>query len=208
MSGALLVAVSQRVDVLPERGECRDALDQRLAGFVAAAGGIPVPVPNGLGPGALVRWMEALRPVAILLSGGNDLGQRLERDRTEELLLASAKRSSLPVLGICRGMQMLGVWAGGSLLPVAGHVRTRHRLRTGDASGPWPEEVNSFHNHALAGCPAGFRAAAWAEDGVVEAMVHDELPWEGWMWHPEREPATDRADVIRLERLLARGGRA
>lgn len=208
MSAALKIAVSQRVDVWADRGERRDALDQRLCRWAMAAGCMPMPVPNALAgnrneEGAeLQSWLLAVKPDAVLLSGGNDIGEVPERDNTERILLDYARDRVLPALGVCRGMQMMAVWAGGNLVPVTGHVRTRHRLQTGAGSGKWPDEVNSFHGFALAGCPRGFAVAARAEDGVIEAIRHEALPWEGWMWHPEREPQFRSTDVMRFRALL------
>lgn len=208
MSKMTKVAVSQRVDLWSDRGERRDALDQRLCQWLVAIGCLPIPVPNRLdstdataSPG-LQNWLLAVAPDAILLSGGNDIGEMVERDFTERNLLTYAKDRPLPVLGICRGMQMMAIWAGGCLMPVNGHVRTRHQLEASDSTGEWPAEVNSFHNFALAGCPPGFVATAHAEDGTIEAMRHDTLPWEGWMWHPERESSFNPIDAMRFRTLL------
>ena len=202
MSSVLKVAVSQRVDAYPDRGERRDALDQRLCQWLVEVGCIPVPVPNTLSAGEWQSWLHAVKPDAVLLSGGNDIGEAPERDNTERSLLAYARDRALPVLGICRGMQMMTVWAGGNLEPVSGHVRTRHRLQATANTGEWPDEVNSFHNFSLAECPGGFVVTARAEDGAIEAMRHATLPWEGWMWHPEREPQFNPTDVVRLRALL------
>lgn len=191
-----VIAVSQRVDVLPERGESRDALDQRLIDFLRAAGYLPLPVPNGL-EGDLEGWLSAVSPQAIVLSGGNDIGQCTARDRTESRLLDHARAHGLPVLGICRGMQMIAHWSGGVLKPVTGHVRTRHQL-----SGQIVAEVNSYHGLALAGCPHGFEVQARSEDGEIEAIRHLSLPWAGWMWHPERESVFAAHDVERLKQLF------
>lgn len=264
MSAILKVAVSQRVDVWADRGERRDALDQRLCRWLMAAGCIPMPVPNALNQGyplgvlspptgrgrarewvecddsipfyshpslppargrgqfcanelsglnshsvaergencsGLQNWLLAVKPDAVLLSGGNDIGEVSERDNTERRLLDYARDSALPALGICRGMQMMAVWAGGSLSPVSGHVRTRHRLQAANP-GEWPDEVNSFHNFALADCPLGFVVAARVKDGTIEAIRHETLPWEGWMWHPEREPQFNPTDLMRFRTLL------
>ena len=192
-----VVAISQRVDVFPERGESRDALDQRLVAFLLAAGCLPVPVPNGMCRRALEDWLGAVAPRAILLSGGNDIGQCTTRDLTEGRLLEHARSASLPVLGICRGMQMIAHWSGGALKPVTGHVRVRHPL-----SGQINVQVNSYHRLTLADCPDGFEVLARSEDGEIEAIRHASLSWEGWMWHPEREDVFALHDLQRLKSLF------
>lgn len=192
------VAVSQRVDDHPQRRETRDALDQRLTRWLHMAGYMPYPVPNVLREsGGLVEWLNGLQPDGIVLSGGNDLGQVGLRDRTEEALLDYARQHHLPLLGICRGMQMMGVWAQAGLKPVQGHVASRHVL-SGEVTG----NVNSYHNYSLADCPEGFRVLARSEDGQIEAVQHLTLPWEGWMWHPEREDAFVAQDFQRLRSLF------
>lgn len=191
-----MVAVSQRVDTFPERNETRDALDQRLIAFLAIDGHVLVPVPNALG-GAIREWLAVVHPAAVVLSGGNDIGQCAKRDDTELAMLVYAQEHRLPVLGICRGMQMLAHWSGTGLHPVQGHVRTRHYL-AGEIVG----EVNSYHGVSIANCPEGYEVLARSEDGEIEAIRHQSLPWEGWMWHPEREENFAARDLQRIKALL------
>lgn len=201
-----VVAVSQRVDTFAERNETRDALDQRLITLLLVAGFVPVPVPNGLCKDLpdgrsdlemLDAWLAAVKPQAFVLSGGNDIGQFRERDLTEERLLDHASHYERPLLGICRGMQMMAHRVGVDLCSVQGHVRTRHRLN-GEITG----EVNSYHGFSLVNCPVGFEVVARSEDGEIEAIRHQSLPWEGWMWHPEREENFVSRDLRRIKALF------
>jgi putative glutamine amidotransferase len=202
-----VVCVSQRIDHYPDRYETRDELDQRLITWLLLAGLLPVPLPNGLcrplpdgqcDHEALDAFLASLRPGAFVLSGGNDIGQYIIRDLTESRLLNYAKKHHKPVLGICRGMQMIAHWAGTSLQPVRGHLKTRHYL-----SGVISCEVNSYHAFSLTACPEDFDVLAQSEDGEIEAIRHRSLPWEGWMWHPEREAQFSTSDIRRLKALFA-----
>lgn len=199
MTGRPLIAVTQRVDDYPDRPERRDALDQALIRWLAAAGFTGMPVSNAWSSDELTAWLGALNPAGVVLSGGNDIGTCADRDTIEHELIDWAMAAGRPVLGICRGMQMLAVAAGEPLKSVTGHVRTRHQL--GVPFG----EVNSFHDSTLAGLPDGYDLLARSEDGEVEAMRHRTHPIEGWMWHPEREVPFDpvHLDLARRHFLQA-----
>lgn len=201
-SGRTRVAVSQRVDYAQVHEEFRDSLDQRLISWIQAVGALPVPVPNRLGPEAGIEdWFASVSPDAIVLSGGNDIGENSDRDETEGALIELAKNSGFPLLGICRGMQMMAHVGGTSLESSPGHAGKRHTLRSLSKT-VFPEEVNSFHNWRLTSCPTGYSVVAEAADGSIEAIRHRKLPWEGWMWHPEREKPFNRTDIERARELL------
>lgn len=196
------LAVSQRVDYLPGRQEFRDSLDQRLIGWLQVVGALPIPVPNRFPrEQGIEAWLAAINPHAIVLSGGNSIGENFDRDTTEAALIDYASASSLPLLGICRGMQMMAHYEGTGLESSPGHAATRHALRPLNEAA-FPEEVNSYHNWRLASCPRGYAVTAEAEDGGIEAIRHRDLPWEGWMWHPEREEPFIQNDIVRARDLL------
>lgn len=192
------ILVSQRADSIEGRNERRDSVDQRLTEFVVAVGGMPIPVPNLLfDTGLLNEWLNLVEPDAILLSGGNDIGTCPDRDQTELALLDYAECRKLPVLGICRGMQLMAHRMGVSLKQIDHHVAVRHAV-----NGEISLEVNSFHNLALEKCPDDFKVLAIAEGGEIEAIAHKSLNWQGWMWHPERETPFAASDIERFRSLL------
>ncbi|MBY0429703.1 MAG: gamma-glutamyl-gamma-aminobutyrate hydrolase family protein [Rhodospirillales bacterium] len=189
-----LVAVSQRVEIVPNYGERRDALDQRWPAFLAECGLLAVPVPNH--PAAPAALFAALPLAGVLLTGGNDLaaygGDAPERDETESRLLDEAERRGLPALGVCRGMQMILHRAGAILHPVSGHVTTGHPIRRDGA----PAIVNSYHCWGATRAVPDLAVVATAEDGVIEAVRHRRRPVFGMMWHPERDPDGHDRDFI------------
>jgi len=192
-----------RVDVIESYGEIRDALDENLYRWLTKAGCLPVPVPNTLiEDDTLESWFETIKPEAVVLSGGNNIGDFQNRDETERSLLESSREKKIPLLGICRGMQMMAVWAGEKLQTVEGHVRTRHKLISETDRFSMPESVNSYHDFGVMTVPAQFEVIARNEDGVIEAMRHNKLPMEGWMWHPEREKEFSEDDFANFQRLI------
>jgi putative glutamine amidotransferase len=189
-----------------------DLLPATYAAVVEAAGAAPVLLPTQSGGAAeLVARLDGL-----IISGGPDVDParygakphprtgpwQSDREAWEIGLLDAAEAAGLPTLGICHGMQLLAVRAGGTLeqhLPdVVGH---EEHSPGGDSFG-WMAitteqgslvrrlvgnhlQVNCHHHQAVTAHP-GFRATARAADGTVEAIEDPEREfWMGVQWHPE-----------------------
>jgi len=195
------VGITQRQVSVEGRDERRDALDVRLSALLWSEGLCPVPLANAIDD--VAGYIDALSLDALVLSGGDDLGVTPERDAFESGCLAVARALAMPVLGICRGLQVINVTCGGTLTSVAGHVAVRHQVTGAFVGGS--REVNSFHAHGVTseGLAPELEALAHAPDGSVEALRHRELPWWAIMWHPERDEPTDSSDRAMLRSVLA-----
>jgi gamma-glutamyl-gamma-aminobutyrate hydrolase PuuD len=211
------VAVTQRVVRDAAYGEIRDALCHDWYKFFSALDvDAVVPVPNiedGIG-----AWIEAIKPDLIVFSGGNDVeyGQAVHipeqinvlRDRTEIKLLDTAISKGIPVLGVCRGMQLMYAYYGGILQKREEHAGTVHPIRYKDhPEGTWNNrEVNSFHHYCIGDrLPEQLIPICYdTNDGSVEAFVHWEYPLLGVMWHPERNQPFEEID-LRWIRQLSKG---
>jgi gamma-glutamyl-gamma-aminobutyrate hydrolase PuuD len=196
-----LVALSQRVDVYPERGERRDALDSRWMDVLSRCGLIGVALPNH--PQQVAALLDQLSPTGICLTGGNDIvaygGDAPERDAAEALMIDWAERNGKPVLAVCRGLQLLMHRNGIPLEKMADHVAVLHPVQTSDGTA-YP--VNSYHNWGFRKVPGDYEILATATDGSVEAVRSRNGRILGIMWHPERNQPYDTADIASIKELF------
>lgn len=192
------VAITQRVAVAHDYAEKRDCLDQQWYSLLETAGVLPVPVPNRVSTPP--DFFRSLSLRGLVLTGGNDLGEEPDRDRCERECLNYCCENHLPVLGICRGLQLINSFFGGSLTTVEGHVAIRHGLRPLEEG--LPNEVNSFHGFRVDRLGSGLRVIAEDPQGRTEALRHNSLPIWGIMWHPEREKPFSQTDIDLIRRVF------
>lgn len=196
-----LVVLSQRVDVYPERGERRDALDSRWMNVLSHCGLAGIALPNHPLQAAIL--LDRLSPAGICLTGGNDIvaygGDAPERDATEALMIDWAQRNGKPILAVCRGLQLLMHRNGIPLEKVADHVAVRHPVQTNDGV---VHPVNSYHNWGFRQVPKNYEILATAPDGSIEAVRSHNHRILGIMWHPERNEPCDSADIESIKELF------
>jgi putative glutamine amidotransferase len=196
-----LVAVSQRVAEVAGYNERRDALDQRWYQLLSQAGLTPLLIPNH--PDLALELVTRLKPQGLLLTGGNSLvscgGDAPERDKTEKALLSGyALSEQVPVLGVCRGMQLMLEYFEQSLVEVQGHVCKRQSILFDELA----IDVNSYQTWGCYDVPPDFKVRGRSSDGVVKAMSHERLPLHGVMWHPERLEPFRKQDLEIIKEIF------
>lgn len=209
-----LIAISATAD------DSKIRLSLNYARSLEGAGLIPLVVPPLTAPACVGAILDAVG--GLLLTGGEDVDPARygaaphaklgainpSRDATELALLAAARERHRPVLAICRGIQLLNVACGGTLVqdlpsarpssidhdPSKEHTASRtHGVsitagsRLAAATGTTAMDVNSYHHQAVDRAGAGLRVTALAPDGVIEGLEVDDPSW--WVvavqWHPE-----------------------
>ena len=188
------LAISQRLDYAIGRPELREALDIKLASFFWEIGFLPIPLCCSVTERE--TYLKELSPDAIVLSGGNNIDEFIERDQLEIDVINFSIQNKVPLLGICRGMQMINHYFGGRLRHVQNHTSTSHEI-TGEIVSNHVKSVNSFHDFGMLREDLGKNIVALASsrDGVVEAIRHQVHPLLGIMWHPERNSLSDPMDA-------------
>lgn len=199
------------------KGKRLQYLEEEMILAVGVAGGLPLILPDLRSEVLSAELLEGMD--GLLLTGGSDLspesygeaprdpsweGDR-RRDLYELALVHAARERGLPILGICRGCQLLNVAFGGTLWqdistecegallhrdPVS-YDQKSHALevdpdsRLAEMLGAGPHEVNSVHHQGLKQLGAGLRVLARAPDGIVEAIEATSGYALGIQWHPE-----------------------
>ncbi|WAA65423.1 gamma-glutamyl-gamma-aminobutyrate hydrolase family protein [Microbacterium oxydans] len=189
-----------------------EAYLSEYATSVLGAGGLPVHLPMDAAPAELVERLDG-----VVIVGGDDVDPRRygqapgpftalvdpQRDEFESGLIQAAIDGGVPLLGVCRGAQLLNVVRGGTLHQHLAHgegeshgsyayprAHRVHEVRIAPGSVTHAlygetTRVNSFHHQAVDVPGRGIVVTGWAPDGVVEAIELEGLPVVGVQWHPE-----------------------
>jgi putative glutamine amidotransferase len=213
-------------------GAERTGLNSAYVRSVSAAGGVPVIVSPLIGSAYAARALDGVD--GLVLTGGEDMDPawyhadrspllnppNRERDIFELAIFAAARQRELPILGICRGIQVINVAMGGTLYqdlpserpgpvdhnPAGTRTDRSHGIRlapeslAAEALGVTSMRVNSFHHQAIRELAPGLVATGWSDDELIEAVEGGE--GQLWMlavqWHPEEM----HAEVAAPERGL------
>lgn len=210
----------------------RFSLPQEYVDSVRRAGGVPLLLPPG--ETRPERWLESID--GLIVAGGGDIAPDsyggsahescymvdAERDATELQLVSDLLGSDMPGFCICRGMQVLAVALGGTLvehLPDEVGETTPHRapprepikhpvsIQPGSLLASVSRDVDvepySWHHQALRAPGQGLEVVARAPDGVIEAVQYAQHPWLlAVQWHPELSAADDPSQQRLFDELV------
>ena len=189
------VGISLRVENIEKYDEKRDAISQDWIKFCNRAGFMPILIPNNLMD--VKGFLKSMNLDILIFSGGDNIGDDLERDKTEKNMIEFAIKNKIPSLGVCRGMQFFNKYFGGKIEHGLNktHVRARHKIKFTDKKmekifGKKSSVVNSFHENLIKSEILGKELESFGianHDETIEAFYHKKYPIIGVMWHPERE---------------------
>lgn len=183
--------------------------------------------------GNVYKYFKRLDIGGIILTGGNDITPEFrgakpsryinspspERDFQESRLLGIAVKLKIPVLGICRGMQFINCYFGGTLIDdiklfeknAGEHIGKSHLVSIVDKScqelfGRNEIRVNSYHHQGMKAKEVGQGLKVWAigKDDIVEAIFHEKYPIAGIQWHPERKGCARNVNELLLRSFVNR----
>jgi len=223
------IALSMRVVHAQGYNEERDALSRDWFKFLNQFDITPVLTPNLAAD--VLSFLNQTTIQGIILTGGNNISPQtcrftandeindlaLIRDNTEKMMIDYAIEKNLPIIGVCRGMQMINAYFRGSIVPNIkdrltngiNHVAENHTIVLTqqdfvDMAGVSSVQVNSFHRHGFSENELGKGLVPFAcsADGAVEGVVHKALPILGIMWHPERENPNKKLDIALIKKYL------
>lgn len=188
-----VIGLSLRVQDHSNYKERRDAIDQRWIFFCRMCGIIPILLPNDVP--TVREYIAKFSFSGFILTGGNTLhpygGNAPEKDEVELDLLQYAIKKTIPILGVCRGMQLMQHFFSIPLIKITGHVGIEHLIFLDQQK----RCVNSYHDFGTEKTVPECRVVARSEDNIIEAIEHRKYPIKGIMWHPERYDFFQKEDI-------------
>ena len=151
--------------------------------------------------------LKNMSPDLLILTGGDDIGAYPLRDKMETGYLQAAIELDIPVLGVCRGMQIINKYYGGKLSSLHNHVNTDHDVFVNQH---WQDiypsctPVNSYHTQGISrhDLAVNLLPMATDKDQFVESLIHPDFQIAAVMWHPERAGAPPQ-DCQLLNKLIS-----
>ena len=197
------IGISSRIMDIEKFDERRDAISHDWIDFLQKLEILPIIIPNKLKD--VDEYISTLNLDGIILSGGDNIGEFPERDKTEIRIIDYSTKNNIPILGVCRGMQLINEFFNGKNVKSdnLNHVGKYHNVKVKNSNFKdmlgEELEVNSFHNNLIKKEDVGQELEIFAEseeDSTIEGYFHKKYPIIGVMWHPERDQGKEYQSKI------------
>ncbi|MCK5110915.1 MAG: gamma-glutamyl-gamma-aminobutyrate hydrolase family protein [Arcobacteraceae bacterium] len=160
------------------------------------------------------KYCNEFKIDGIFLTGGNDLSSvnqndlSLKRDNLEFKLIKYAIENSIPIFGVCRGMQIIAKYFGSDLNKIDGQINIKHKLIVNENSKYSKylnslKEVNSFHNYLIENISNDLIVSATSEDKTIKAIEHKDKRIFAQMWHSERVEPFDNNELNLIKEFFS-----
>lgn len=201
------IAITQRLIENKDYKEIREALDIRWGTLFNELNWNPIIIPANY---PIDKLFSSQKIDGLILSSGNDLTSVNDnelssiRDTFEKKCIEIALQKNIAILGVCRGLQLVNEYFGGTLKKINKHIGTKHSLKIQSDSKYLKnikaiDFVNSYHEYGIAVLGDGLIISAISEDGTIEAIEHNSKKIFSIMWHPERENPFLQSDIELLK---------
>ena len=197
-----IIGISLRITTAEKYVEKRDSLSHDWPIMLEQLGFSPLLIPNTISD--ISTFLDAMKVSGLILSGGDNIGDDPLRDQTEKTIIDYAMSHNVPLIGICRGMQIINSFFGGKIrcLDNSSHVNKSHTVNFNNHFSLKNNsiQVNSFHHNVIDPTNLGRNLLPFAIselDNTVEGFFHNEFQIFGVMWHPERHPDTNSIELFK-----------
>ena len=199
------IGISLRITNAKDYDEKRDSLSHDWPKLMEELGINIVFIPNSLKN--IRSYLSELNLSGFIISGGDNIGDNVERDKTEIEMIKFAMKNKIPLFGVCRGMQIINKFFDGTISTSekSNHVGKYHNINIINQNffkffKNKNTKVNSFHNNLIYNENLGSDLIPFAtisEDGTVEGFFHKLFPIIGVMWHPERQATIESKTMLK-----------
>ena len=204
------ILITQRLAENESHFEQREMLDISWGKLFQEINLLPIILPYEYN---FENYFKEFKIDGILLTGGNDLNSlnqnilSKKRDEFENKLISYAIKNSIPIFGICRGMQVIAEYFSSTFKVVNGQVNIKHKIIFNENSKYVKylssiEEVNSFHHYEIDNLSDELIISASCKQGIIKAIEHKKYKIFAQMWHSERVIPYNRNELSLIKEFF------
>ncbi len=214
-----VIGITHKIMDHPKYDETLDCIDLRWAELLTKINLMPLTL-STIDSKFVTDQLDKYNLNGIILSGGDTPHQYFDkiensrrkdinnnlifRDLYEVKLIEECIKRKIPILGVCRGIQLLNIYFGGNIKPIENHAGEKKHIINSSFENiffDFPKNVNSYHNYCIPKDSLGsdLIPLAYDIDGNIEAVKHKTNNILGIMWHPEREEPFEEHNLKVLE---------